>query len=289
MTVLVCGCLLILCAALGLYKSKAATGHINTADDLKSAKLCGVAGRMPAGSAKIFFESMIGRKLRSYTDYGTLDECLYALKTGRADAMWVTDVSAEYLLENDETLKEIDVTDMAAINNTDEPRFSFGMAAANTKEGRELVEQINYAIDYLTEDGTLDALKDKYITGASTAERFTEKNMIVNDDLHRVYYYSTSPLVVGITGAVPPIELIGENGKPYGFCVAMMDEVGQILQRGVKFVVLDNETAFSSLMSGRVDVIFAYGSGRITTESTYSWCMSKGYLDMQNYRFLCVK
>lgn len=281
--------MLIIAAGLGLWHSKPVTGRINTADDLKGAKLCGVAGRMPASSAKIFFESMIGRKLRSYTDYGSSDECLYALKTGRADAMWVTDVTAAYLLAQDDSLKEIDISDMAAINNTEEARFSFGMAAANTAKGNELIKQIDYAIDYLSNDGTTDRLKETYIDGAADAEPFTEKDMVVNDEVHKLYYYSSDPLVVGITGAVPPIELIGEDGKPYGFCVAMMDEVGQILQRGVKFEILDNETAFSSLMSGRVDLIFAYGSGRITTENKYAWSMSKGYCDMQNYRFLCVR
>lgn len=289
MTVLACAVILILASALGLWKSEAASGRISSADDLKNAKLCGVAGRMPASSAKVFFESMIGRKLRSYTDYGTMDECLYALRTGRADAMWVTDVTAQYLIAKDDTLTEIDVSDMAAINNTDEPRFSFGMAAANTTEGKELIERVDYALDYLEHDGTLEALKTKYIDEADNAEMFTEKDMVVNDDLHKIYYYSSDPVVVGITGAVPPLDLIGENGKPYGFCVALMDEVGQIIQRGVKFEILDNETAFSSLLAGRVDLIFAYGSSEITTESSYSWCMSRGYCDMQNYRFLCLR
>lgn len=289
MTVLTCTVILILAAAVGLWKSDVVTGRIDSADDLKNSKLCGVAGRMPAGSAKVFFESMIGRKLKSYNDYGTVDECLYALKTGRADAMWVTDVTAAYLVAQDDTLKEIDVSDMAAVNNTDEPRFAFGMAAANTAEGQELIKRVDYALDYLEREGTLEKLKETYIDAADTAGMFTEKDMIVNDDIHKIYYYSSDPVVVGITGAVPPIELIGENGKPYGFCVALMDEVGQIIQRGVRFEILDNETAFSSLLAGRVDLIFAYGSSEITTESSYSWCMSRGYCDMQNYRFLCLR
>ena len=65
-----------------------------------------------------------------------------------------------------------------------------------------------------------------------------------------------------------------------------MDEIGSRLNRRIKFVVLDNETAFTSLMSGRVDMIFCYGTGRKTTENKASYIMTDGYLSMQKYRFL---
>ena len=77
-----------------------------------------------------------------------------------------------------------------------------------------------------------------------------------------------------------------EDGKPYGFCVALMDEIGARLSKKVKFVVLDNETAFTSLMKGRVDLIFAYGTGEITTESKKKFITTVGYYPMKNYEFL---
>lgn len=288
MTILICFVFLLLASGAGAWKTNAKGGRIGSADDLKAAALCGVTGRMPDTSAEIFFRSLTGRRVGSYTGYGSIDECLTALKSGKADVLWTTDLTAGYLMTLDKDLLKLDTSDMAAIENTVEPRFSFGMAAADTEKGKELIDSVNYAIDYMKSDGILDKLKAKYIDGAAEAEPFYAKNMVVNDSLHKAYYHATKPLVIGVTGATPPLELIDGDGRPYGFCVAFADELGQIMQRGVRFVVLDNETAFTSLMSGRVDLIFAYGAGRVTTESGRNWIMSEGYLDMQKYEFLYI-
>lgn len=311
MTVLVCFVLLFLLTMLGAWKKadyagNRAAGNYNehgadsgdelpedeavlSADDLKGKRLGGVTGRMPDNSAKIFFESMLGRKLSGYTGYGSIDECLYALHSGGVDAIWACDVTADYLMKCDERLAVLDSAQLAAIENTSEPRFSFGMAAVNDDNGQKLVEELNQAIEYLRADGTLERLENEYISGACEAEKLSSSDMVVNDDVHRIYYYSTEPITVAVTGAVAPLELIDESGKPYGYCVALMDEIGQVLQRGVRFVVLDPETAFTGLMSGRADVIFAYGSGKITTEGTKVWCVTGGYCDMQKYEFLYLK
>ncbi len=288
LTILVCFIFLLLASGIGAWKGDAKSGRIGSADDLKGAKLAGVTGRMPDTSAEIFFRSLTGRKV-SYTGYDSIDECLTALKSGKADVIWTTDSTAKYLMAEDDALAKLDTSDMAAIENNDEPRFSFGMAAADTKQGAELIEKVDYALSYMKNDGILDGLVEKYIDNASAAEPFYAKDMVVNDSLHKAYYHSAKPLVIGVTGAVPPIELLDGDGRPYGFCVAFADELGQILQRCVRFVVLDNETAFTSLMSGRVDLIFAYAAGRITTESGRNWLVSEGYLDMQKYEFLYIK
>ena len=44
--------------------------------------------------------------------------------------------------------------------------------------------------------------------------------------------------------------------------------------------------AFTSLMKGRVDLIFAYGTGEITTESKKKFITTVGYYPMKNYEFL---
>lgn len=291
LTILVCFVLLLLLTGMGFKKPAAKGGKITSADDLKGASLVGVSGRMPDNSSAIFFRSLTGRKLGSYKGLGSIDECLYALKSGSAGVMWVTDVTAKYLMQKDETLAKLDTSDMAAIQNTSEPRFSFGMAAADTKEGKALIDEISQTLIFLRADGTLDDLKTKYIDGAldEGTEKYGVKDMVVNDKVHKVFYRNNKELTVGVTGAVPPVELIDENGRPYGYCCALMDMIGLVLQRSVKFVVLDNETAFSSLMAGKVDLIFCYGAGRITTESAKSWVMSGGYLDVQDYEFLYLK
>ena len=256
------------------------------ADILSGAALGGIAGRMPANSSKIFFESMLGRKLSAYRTYSDTAEELNALFSGEVAAIWAADVTAQYLMRTVDGLMLLDTSDMAAIENMDEPRFEFAMAARNDEDGQALAESLNQALDYLEKYGTLKNLTDEYIDGATQEVTCRESDMVIRDRLHKMYYYDSDTIRVGVTGAVPPIELIDASGEPYGFCVALMDEIGQILKTQVEFVVLDNETAFSSLMSGRVDVIFCYATGRITTEGSKSWCMTRGYFPMYRYEFL---
>ena len=305
-TILICFILLILCASVGAFKKKEVKTGISTVSELSGKALGGVESRMPDNSAKIFFESMLGVKLSRYSSYKNNDEALYALKTGKVAAVWATDVTADYLVKAEDAkasgtdekkgqgtdgrrLKIVDDAGTASIMELPEGRFEFGFAVKTGKKGQELVESLNTAIKTLKTDGRLDGLVESYIYEAENAQKFTEKDMLISSAAYKQAYAKGGTLTVGITGAVPPIELLDEDGDPYGFCVAFMDEIGQQLGKNVEFAVLDNETVFSSLMSGRIDAVFCYGtSGQITTEGTKNWIMSDGYLACKGYKILSL-
>ena len=294
-TILICFVLLILCATVGAFKKKEVSTGIARVQELDGRALGGVEGRMPANSAEIFFESMLGVKLSRYSSYKNIDEALYALKTGKVAAVWTADVTADYLVnsgkdpDSDKKLITVDDTGTASIMELPEERFEFGFAVKNNKKGLELTESLNNAIKTLEADGILEGLRQKYIFDAGKAEPFTEKDMIIAGKAYKQAFSKNDTLRIGITGAVPPVEMVDEDGDPYGFCVAFMDEVGQQLGRNVEFVVLDNETVFSSLMSGRIDAVFCYGTpGKITTEGTKNWIMSDGYLSCKGYKLISV-
>ena len=294
-TILICFILLILCATVGAYKKKEVKTGVDVVQDLNGKALGGVEGRMPGNSAKIFFESMLGVKLSRYSSYKNIDEALYALKTGKVAAVWTADVTADYLVRNgnkdesDMVLKTVDTAGTASIMELPEGRFEFGFAVKNNKKGLELNESFNAAIKTLEADGILEELRQKYIYDAEKAEPFTEKNMIIAGKAYKQAFSKNDTLRIGITGAVPPVEMLDEDGDPYGFCVAFMDEVGQQLGRNVEFVVLDNETIFTSLMSGRIDAVFCYGTpGKVTMEGTKNWITSEGYLSCKGYKLISV-
>ncbi|MCR5324612.1 MAG: transporter substrate-binding domain-containing protein [Lachnospiraceae bacterium] len=301
LTILVCFVLLILCTSIGAYKKKEVTTGIKTVEELKGKALGGVESRMPDNSAKIFFESMLGVKLSRYSSYKNIDEALYALRTGKVAAIWAADVTADYLVRLQENAKDenektsltfrlIEDAGTASIMELPEGRFDFGFAVKNNKKGQELVESLNEAIKTLKADGKIEELSKQYIYEAEKAEKFTGKNMMVSSAAYKQAFAENKTLTVGITGAVPPVELLDEDGDPYGFCVAFMDEIGLQLGRNVEFVVLDNETIFSSLMSGRIDAVFCYGTpGKVTTEGTKNWIMSDGYLSCAGYKLISVE
>ena len=286
-TVLVCFCILILFAAAGIYKRPQTASGIETIADLKGRSLGGVEGRMPENSSKIFFESMLGVKLGSYKAFGNMDEALYALRTGRVAAVWAADITADYLIKANTDLKKPDKDGMADIASLPEGRFEFGMAVKKSTEGEAIVGLLNKAIDSVISSREYAEAVSTYILNADQAAKFTVSDMTSETPELKKQYSGKAPLRVGITGAAPPIELIDESGRPYGFCVVLMDMIAQQIERNIEFVVLDNETLFTSLMSGRIDAVFCYGTpGRVTTEGTAKWITTDGYLNCKGYDFL---
>ncbi|MCR5332355.1 MAG: transporter substrate-binding domain-containing protein [Lachnospiraceae bacterium] len=298
-TILVCFCLLILSAGVGAFKGKTVQAGISDIKDLQGRTIGGVNGRMPENSARVFFESMLGVRLGGYKAYDNVEETVYALKTGKIAAAWATNVTADYLArkysgaDNGLKLKVLSTDGMADIAGLPEGRFEFGFALKNDNKGKLLAEKLNEAIDSVIASDVYRTLVEDYIVNAAdvTGEnRFTEDDMIVSDPAFKKIYDKEDPIRVGITGATEPIELIDIDGKPYGFCVAFMDEIGQKLGKTVEFEVLDNETVFTSLMSGRIDLVFCYGTpGQITTEGTKNWIMSNGYLRCSGYRMVTLQ
>lgn len=298
-TVLAVFLILILLTGFGAFKGSGGTASPlgntgaskGTEGDSKSSsvkikRLGGVGTRMPEASSLVFFTSTIGQKLTSYKAYKNFDEAVCSLTNGEIDAIWACDVSTGYLESNYPGMVKADISTMADIQKTEEPRFSFGMALKKNK-GEALQVKINKYLADMKEDGTLSKLISEYIDNAAFYEteqgkdkRFYPKNM---------RKINGNTITVGITGAVPPIELLDEDMEPYGFCVALMDELGARLGQKVKFVYLDNETAFTSLMSEKVDMIFAYGTGRITTETKQNFIMTDGYYNMQRYEILTLE
>ena len=70
-----------------------------------------------------------------------------------------------------------------------------------------------------------------------------------------------------------------------------MDKIGQQLGCDIEFVVMKNDTAFSNLMSGKVDLLFCYGTSKNTVDQEIkrSYIMSEGYYSMDKYSYLVLE
>jgi len=275
--------LLLIMAGAGAFKPQNAVADVTGNAGLK---LGGIKGKMPDNSAAVFFGSTVGQNLLSYNSYKDYDEVLCALRSGEINTVWATDLTADFLLRVNDDLTVFEPETMADIQKTEAPRFSFGMAIKNDDDGLKLKETIDKAIGQMKEDGALETLVYTYVENASAQELLPEDARFCPDDMKTV---DGENLYVGVSGAAVPLEMLDSDSEPYGFCVALMDEIGSRTGRKVKFVVLDNETAFTSLMSGKVDLLFAYGSSLKTTENKQNYIMTEGYAEMKKYEFLTLK
>lgn len=269
--------LLILLSGFGAFKAGRVTdGNIQSVSDIKS--LGGVKNRMPENSSFVFWKSLTGAKLSAYKAYDSIDESLCALRSGEISAMWATDVTAEYLCSINDDLQILSTDGMSALQNTEVDRFEFAMALR--EEDEELRDSINVCLDELEQSGRLEELRVNDIYEAA-GKSLNSENVLTCK--------GSGTLVIGVTGTVPPLEIVDEAGNVKGFAVDLMQEIGSRLGVEVEFEVLDSETIFTSLMSGRIDAVFAYGTGMNTTENKKNYIMTNGYCTMHEYKYLTVK
>lgn len=266
----------------GFNRAKDVTSpNIESLGELEGKNMGGVLAKMPDNSAKTFFETLLGEKLSSYQSYDSVIETVSALKSNEIDVAWFSDITAKYLLKTEQGLREVKTPDV------DESRLEFAFAI---KQGNfELREKMNEAIHELKENGTLDRLIATYVDRDTYDQKYYEKDMVIKKNDYQGTFSRT--LYVGVTGAVPPLDFLDIDNKPVGFSVALMDAIGQHLSYDIKFVAMKNDTAFSNLMSGKVDLLFCYGTSKNTVdrESKYNYIMTDGYYTMDKYAYLVLE
>jgi len=260
------------------------------ADDFAGTTLGGVKAMMPESSVKVLFEGILGCRLGECRGYKSIEDTLFALHAGEIGTAWFSDVTVNYLLKTYDDLREVDVEDIIK-----EDRLKFGMALDASASGKELAYQIDMALGQLVENGKLDELIDKYVEYDMRPARLYEKDMAIKKGNYSFAgsTYGGAVKYVGITGMTAPIELVDMENNPYGFCIALMDEVAQIIGIDARFVYVRPEAAFSALKGGKVDLLFCHGTGYSTLDPDgvvvrRSYVMTDGYYGMNKYSFVCL-
>ena len=115
------------------------------------------------------------------------------------------------------------------------------------KDDVNLKADLDKAIDAMKSDGTLDKLIAEYITNVKP------------DNIPKVeipHVDGAEVIKVGVTGDLPPLDLILADGSPAGFNPAMLAEIGKRLNRNVEVVDIDSGARAAALSSNQIDVVF---------------------------------
>lgn len=288
---------LLLSTAFGLFDGKesgnsekitSAEEHIRSIKELKGRALGGVTAKMPDASAKIFFESQYGVKFSAYRSYETVGTAVKALKMNKVKAIWASDVTADWLLRTEDGLQVLQTENGLSVQQAEgneKERMQFALAFR--PEDEEMRNLCNDRLSELKANGKLDALLEQYVWN-DAEERFYPGQMTVNSETFSLQI-TGKPVYIGITGSVPPLECVDEQGVPYGFCVALSDLLGQKLSREVRFKVVDSETIFTELMAGKLDMVFCYGTSANHSTEFPPYIMSEGYCPMKGYRLIVTE
>ena len=185
-------------------------------------------------------------------EFDSLNSMVMSLNAGDIDGMIVYFTVGSYLCRQNENLtswleysemEKVYGEEMTNIKNrfildqilgTD---FSFLMMEDHVA----LRDEFNQAIADMKEDGTLDALRASVM------------------DLDRVEIKTienAETIRVGITGDLPPIDYVDEEGVPAGYNTAVLAEISRRTGKNIELVSIDSGARSLALSQGIVDVIF---------------------------------
>ncbi len=275
--VAVAAILLLIVTASGFARPDAKGKAITSAEQLSGCVMAGIdAARLPEENGEVLFETILGTKLAGYHAVSEMDELLYELRSGRADVICCPDVTAEYLLRTEEGLSRVQAPADTSNGVEGGGRLSFAMAMRTADEA--LCQELNAAITELSEDGTLTALTVAYVDADEPLDYYEKKASSGNRTLY-----------VGVTGTVPPLDRLDENGMPCGFSVAFLAELEKRTGYRFETVVIEPKDSFVLLNSGKVDLLFAYGTSKNTTPGEKDYLVTKGYYTMREYAYLVLE
>ena len=163
--------------------------------------------------------------------------CLAALKSGRADFILISDISANYIVQRNPEFKFKTVNKFVDI--------SMVLRSSDTK----LKEEFNSALAKIKASGKSDELYKTWITDLPVGqEPSIAKIEKISDTAETVY--------VGISGDLPPLDYIAADGQPAGYNIALLAEISKIIGKNIEVVSIDSQARLTALEAKKIDVLF---------------------------------
>ena len=213
--------------------SEASTQAIQTLDDLNG-KTVGV---QLGTTGDLMMSEEVGKadglNLAGVEQYSKAADAVQALLTNKIDAVCIDDqVAKNFVAANPDELTMLD---------TAYSEESYAIAVS--KDNPELTEKLNSAIAELKEDGTLDAILNKYIAKEEGATGYVSPEGTE---------YPNGTLVMATNATFDPYEYI-ENGEVVGidaeFAKALCDKLGYDLE----IEDMEFDSIIAAVNSGKAD------------------------------------
>ena len=163
-----------------------------------------------------------------------------AVESGNVDEVSTYSSVADYLIANNDSFELVATNDAIS-------KLSDSFCFAVRSEDKELKAALDKAIDEMKADGSLDKLVKEYITDVDKTNPPKVKIPMID---------STDTIKVGITGDLPPLDLILSDNSPAGFNTALLAEVAKRINKNVEVIPIDSGARAAALSSGAIDVVF---------------------------------
>ena len=169
--------------------------------------------------------------------YDNFNSMQMALASNKIDTVKTYGSVAKYMTANN---SDFTIKDSQTVSLVDD------FCCALREEDVDLKNSFDAAIASMKTDGSLDALIEKYINNPSDSPQPVEISKIDGAET----------IKVGVTGDLPPLDLVLADGTPAGFNTAVLAEISRRIGKNIELVHIDSGARASALTSKVVDVIF---------------------------------
>ena len=169
--------------------------------------------------------------------YDNFNSMQMALSTNTIDTLKTYGSVAKYMTANNSDFAIKDSQTVPLVDN---------FCCALREEDVDLKNSFDAAIASMKDDGTLDALIKNFIDNPSETPQAVEISKIDGADT----------IKVGVTGDLPPLDLVLADGTPAGFNTAVLAEISKRIGKNIELIQVDSGARAAALTSKQVDVIF---------------------------------
>jgi len=182
---------------------------------------------------------MVNSICNRYVFYDTMTDMLMALNRGDIVVLETDQNTVRYIASRNEN-----IVDRPPYMNPNMLIFCMLLRA----EDEALRDQISACITEMTEDGTIESLKQSYI-----------ENVIAGEEpgaIEPQAFEGARTMKVAVTGDRPPMDYISAGGQPIGFNTAMITEIAKRLNMNVELVNVSCPARGIALATGVCDIVF---------------------------------
>ncbi len=173
------------------------------------------------------------------TYYDSLKLMQMGIESGSVDQVSLYKNVADYVIANNDKFETVSDLTLKTLSDN----FCFAVR----KDDTQLKADLDKAIDEMKADGTLDKLVKDYITDVDKANP-PKVEIPITD--------GADTIKVGVTGDLPPLDLILPDNSPAGFNTAMLAEVAKRIGKNIEVVQIESGARAAALTSQNIDVVF---------------------------------
>ena len=162
------------------------------------------------------------------------------IESGKVDEISTYKSVADYLIANNDKYEFVNDDWIKGLGDN--------FCLAVRKEDSALKADLDKTIKAMKEDGSLNKLVKEYITNVDKGKAPSKVE---------IPKFEGAPTIkFGVTGDLPPLDLILPDNSPSGFNTAMLAEIAKRLNKNIEIVNIDSGARAAALSAEQIDVIF---------------------------------